>query len=58
MTYTDEELKAWFEMMKKLYPNSATYNQLVSVEHIMFNSVFEKNRLENFKKALDTKNKE
>lgn len=56
MTYTEEEIKAWFETMKKRYPNSATYNQLVSIEHIMFNSVFEKNRLENFKKALDTKN--
>ena len=39
MTYTDDELKEWFKIMKNKYPNSKMYEHLESVEFEMFNGV-------------------
>ena len=38
-TYTEEEIKKWFETIKRKYPNSNTFDHLVSVERLMFNEV-------------------
>lgn len=40
MTYTEQEIKDWFEKMKKKYPNSNTFQHLESVEYMMFNKTF------------------
>ena len=54
MTYTEEEIKAWFKAMKERYPNSVMYEHLESVEYMMFNdSISSKDHLETFKKMLD-----
>jgi len=39
-TYTEEEIKKWFETMKQKYPNSNTFDHLTSVEYMMFNETF------------------
>ena len=36
-TYTEEEIKKWFEAMKQKYPNSNAFDHLVFVERLMFN---------------------
>ena len=36
MTYTEEEIKAWFNNMKHKYPNSNILNHLESIEFMMF----------------------
>jgi hypothetical protein len=35
-TYTEEEIKKWFDVMMKKYPNSAFNDQLQSVKDEMF----------------------
>ncbi len=37
MIYSEEEIKNWFKVMKEKYPNSNTFNHLVSIEFMMFN---------------------
>lgn len=50
-TYTEEEIKKWFETMKRKYPNSNTFDHLTSVEHMMFNETFgDSNCLKKIKK--------
>lgn len=39
-TYTENELKKWFEVMKKRYPNSPTQCHLEQVELMMFDKTF------------------
>ena len=48
MTYTEEELKKWFEIMIKRYRNSGAYWELTYVYDAMF-----ENELDNLKKVLD-----
>lgn len=50
-TYTEEEIKKWFETMKRKYPNSNIFNHLICVEHMMFNETFgDSNCLKKIKK--------
>lgn len=49
MTYTDKEVKKWFEEMKKKYPNSNLYKHLVSIESFMFDDFHKKDNLERIK---------
>lgn len=35
-TYTEEEIKKWFDLMKNKYPHSVTLEHLRSVENMMF----------------------
>ena len=37
MTYTEKEIKTWFNNMKHKYPNSNTLKHLESIEFMMFN---------------------
>lgn len=39
-TYTENEIRAWFEEMKNKYPNSNTQKYLEAVEFMMFNKTF------------------
>ena len=39
-TYTENEIKEWFNEMKKKYPNSGAFEQLKAVEYRMFNKTF------------------
>ena len=48
-TYTEEELKAWFDMIIKRYENAPMSDHARMIKHVMFNSVREKDKLENFK---------
>lgn len=49
-TYTENEIKEWFNKMKKKYPNSGTLKHLEAVEYMMFNKVFDdENCLEKIK---------
>ena len=49
-TYTENEIKEWFNEMKKKYPNSAILPYLEVVEHMMFNKTFgDKDCLEKIK---------
>ena len=41
MTYTEEEIKEWFNEMKKKYPNSDLFKCLKTIEYMMFNEVFD-----------------
>lgn len=51
-TYTENEIKEWFNRMKKKYPNSITFQHLEAVEFMMFNKVFgTTNCLEKIKKS-------
>lgn len=50
-TYTEEEIKEWFNKMKEKYPNSHTLEHLEAVEYMMFNGIFdEEDCLESAKK--------
>jgi hypothetical protein len=50
-TYTEEEIKKWFETMKRKYPNSNAFDHLTSVEYMMFNETFgDSNCLKKIKK--------
>lgn len=40
-TYTENEIKEWFDKMKKKYPNSGLFQHLEAVEYIMFNKTFD-----------------
>ena len=40
-TYTEDEIKEWFNEMKKKYPNSGTLEHLEAVEYMMFNKIFD-----------------
>jgi len=40
-TYTEEEIKKWFEEMKKRYPNSNMFQHLESIEFMMFNKSYD-----------------
>ena len=40
-TYTENEIKEWFNEMKKKYPNSGTLEHLKAVEYMMFNKIFD-----------------
>lgn len=52
--YTEEELKAWFEYMKKEYPNSKMLEHVEMIEYVMFDKYAnEKDKLKNFVKRLD-----
>ena len=54
MTYTAEELKAWFNYMKEKYPNCKLWYQVDMVEYCMFGKYAdEKDKLQNFVKRLD-----
>ena len=48
--YSEREIYEWFETMIKKYPNSKAKEHLEAVEHMMFNSIFESNLLQNQKK--------
>jgi len=50
MTYTEEELKKWFEIMIERYRNSGAYYEL----NYVYDSMFE-DELDNLKKVLDKK---
>lgn len=41
MTYTEEEIKEWFNEMKKKYPNGNLFQHLEAVEYMMFNKTFD-----------------
>ena len=53
MTYTDKEIKKWFEEMKKKYPNSNLYYHLASIEFLMFDNFHKKDNLERVKNEND-----
>ena len=40
-TYTENEIKEWFEKMKKRYPNSKIWEHLHMVEFMMFNKSYD-----------------
>ena len=49
-TYTENEIKEWFNEMKKKYPNSNTLEHLKAVEFMMFDKTFgDRNCLEKIK---------
>lgn len=54
MTYTEKEIKEWFETMKDKYPNSKTAEYLESVKFMMFDK-YSHDTLKNFKKELTNK---
>ncbi len=39
-TYTEDEIKVWFDEKKKKYPNSVTLKHLEAIEFMMFNKSF------------------
>ena len=39
-TYTEKQIKEWFDKMKKKYPNSNIHESLEAVEFMMFNNTF------------------
>ena len=41
MTYTEEEIKEWFNEMKKKYPNGNLFQCLETLEYVMFNKTFD-----------------
>lgn len=45
MTYTENEIKEWFELMIKEYPNSALAVTLTSIEFMMFNEKYSNDTL-------------
>ncbi len=56
-TYTENEIKKWFSIMKKEYPNSNTFQHLEAVEYMMFNKTFgDKDCLEKIKENADALN--
>lgn len=40
-TYTENEIKGWFNEMKKKYPNSGTLKHLEAVEFMMFDKTYD-----------------
>ena len=40
-TYTENEIKEWFNEKKKKYPNSGILKHLEAVEFMMFNTAFD-----------------
>ena len=51
-TYTENEIKEWFNKMKKKYPNSGTLKHLEAIEFMMFNKTFsDKDCLEKIKES-------
>ena len=50
VTYTEQEIKTWFEIMKKKYPHSPMEEHLSLVQMEMFDPFCEEN---NIKKVLD-----
>lgn len=52
-TYTENEIKEWFEEMEKRYPNSNMLEHLKAVEFMMFNKSWDS--LEKSKKRRDEK---
>lgn len=48
-TYTENEIKEWFNEMKKKYPDSGTLNHLEAVEFMMFDKFFDTDCLEKIK---------
>lgn len=50
ITYTEQEIKTWFETMKKKYPYSLMEEHLSMVQMEMFDPFCEEN---NLKKVLD-----
>lgn len=52
-TYTEEEIKKWFDLMKNKYPHSVTLEHLNAIERMMFDRTFMDNSLEKYKKVLD-----
>lgn len=40
-TFSEKEIKQWFDKMKKKYPNSDILQHLEAVEYMMFNKVFD-----------------
>lgn len=50
ITYTEKEIKAWFEIMKKRYSHSNMEQHLIMVQALMFDAYCEK---DNLKKVLD-----
>lgn len=55
MIYTEKEIKEWFKIMKKQYPNGAIIQHLESVEFMMFNNIFPSTNLKNIKKKENSK---
>jgi len=49
-TYTEKQIKEWFELMKVKYPNSNFYEHLESVEMEMFHDFYSENNLKNILK--------
>ena len=47
-TYTEEEIRAWFEYVIKKYPNSKKAEQAEMIRFSMFETCFETDRLESF----------
>ena len=47
ITYTEQELKKWFEEMKKKYPHSMAEEHFNFVEMNMFSQFDEENNLKN-----------
>ena len=52
MKYTEEELKEYFNYLKKRFPNSALKEEIEVMERIMFEPLFEYNSLKYFVKKL------
>ena len=50
ITYTEKEIKAWFETMKKRYSHSNMEQHLSMVQALMFEKYCDK---DNLKKVLD-----
>ncbi len=44
-TYTEKDLKEWFETMKKKYYNSILYDHLCTIETMMFDKIFDEDNL-------------
>lgn len=40
-TYTENEIKEWFNEKKRKYPNSSMLKHLEAVEYMMFNKIFD-----------------
>lgn len=45
--YTEKDIQKWFEIMKNKYRNSKTFDNLKSIELMMFDNICETNNLKN-----------
>lgn len=52
MKYTEEELKKYFNYLKKRFPNSVFKEEIEVMENIMFEPLFESHSLKYFVKEL------